>query len=101
MTASNKAAPYAAHPLAVALVRATARPAAPAWQWQGATRNLVDLVQMCLLVQRQGGDSNAVKRTAYRVGLGMTPEHRQTAALVINNADALDLIQRFEDIYME
>lgn len=56
---------------------------------------------MCLLVQRQGGDSNAVKRTAYRVGLGMTPEHRQTAALVINNADALDLIQRFEDIYME
>jgi len=84
-----------------ALVRVTARPAAPAWQWQGPTRNLLDLVQACLLVQRHGGDSNAIRRAAYRIGLKLSPEHRQTAALVINSEDPLSLIIKFEEQFME
>lgn len=97
MTPPSKLAPYQLNCLFLALVRATARPVA----CQAPSRNLLDLIQTCLLVQRNGGDSNAIRRAAYRIGLRLSPEHRQTAALVINSVDPLDLIIKFEEKYME
>lgn len=62
---------------------------------------LVHFIQACLLSARIHGTASAVKETAYKVGLNLSWEHQQTAALVINSADALDLVYKFEDIYME
>lgn len=93
----RKAAPYRLHLLFVALVRATAVPVAPVARGVG----LVHFIQACLLAQHIHGTASAVKCTAYRVGLKLSREHQATAALVINSADAQDLILKFEQLYME
>jgi hypothetical protein len=93
----RKTAPYRLHLLFVALVRATAVPVAPVGRGVG----LVHFIQACLLAELTHGTDAAVKCTAYRVGLRLSREHRDTAALVINSANAKDLILRFEQLYME